>query len=97
MAFASRMPRQWTSPPDCPTTCQDSPTPGGKPRPGDQRHGTGAQCETHVKKVDAWSNAPDEGYAALGITAMAVGNWITKSWPLDAPTSREVLAVAHGG
>jgi hypothetical protein len=59
-------------------------------------HGTGAQCETHVKKVDAWSDAPDEGYAgALGITAMAVGNWITKAWPLDAPSTREVLAVAR--
>jgi hypothetical protein len=58
-------------------------------------HGTGAQCETQVKKVDAWSDAPDEGYAgSLGITAMAVGNWISNSWPADAQSTRALLAAA---
>jgi hypothetical protein len=51
--------------------------------------GTAAECESLVKEVEWWSDAPDEGYVG-GSTAMVVGNWICNPWP-DDPEPRAAL------
>ncbi|HTU24419.1 MAG TPA: hypothetical protein VMF30_03405 [Pirellulales bacterium] len=57
-------------------------------------HGTGAVCESAVRRVESWSDEPDAGFAAgCSITAMVVGNWLSNAWPTDAESVRTLQAI----